>query len=130
MRLQPRVCAPESIGFLLLPRFAMVAFFSAIEPLRIANRISQRTLFHWDVISRDGSPVTASNGMPLAANWSLQDAPETPSLAVCASFAPEHALDTELLDWLRARPRPAACWVAWTRGASRWPPPACSTTRP
>ncbi|MDN3526305.1 GlxA family transcriptional regulator [Halomonas sabkhae] len=108
MRLQPQVPEPESIGFLLLPRFAMVAFFSAIEPLRIANRISGRTLFHWDVISRDGGPVTASNGMPLAATWSLQKAPETPSLAVCASFAPEQALDTELLEWLRARSR-AGC---------------------
>ena len=39
MRLTPPVPAPERIGFLLLPRFAMVAFFSAIEPLRIANRI-------------------------------------------------------------------------------------------
>ncbi|WP_275288415.1 GlxA family transcriptional regulator [Halomonas elongata] len=108
MRLQPQVPEPESIGFLLLPRFAMVAFFSAIEPLRIANRISGRTLFHWNVISRDGGPVTASNGMPLAATWSLQDAPETPSLAVCASFAPEQALDAELLEWLQARAR-AGC---------------------
>ncbi|QEM84115.1 GlxA family transcriptional regulator [Halomonas binhaiensis] len=103
MRLQPHVPAPESIGFLLLPRFAMVAFFSAIEPLRIANRISGQTLFQWEVISKDGAPVTASNDMTLAATWSLHDAPMTPSLAVCASFSPENAIDAELVEWLNAR---------------------------
>ncbi|XKE47115.1 GlxA family transcriptional regulator [Halomonas organivorans] len=101
MRLHPPVPAPERIGFLLLPRFAMVAFFSAIEPLRIANRISGEPLFAWDLISRDGEPVVASNGMTLAATCALAEATALPSLAVCASFEPEAALDEALLDWLR-----------------------------
>ena len=103
MRLHPAVPAPERLGFLLLPRFAMVAFFSAIEPLRIANRISGRPLFQWDVISRDGEPVMASNGMTLAATCAMNEAPFFPSLAVCASFEPEATLDAALVDWLRER---------------------------
>ncbi|MDW7745612.1 GlxA family transcriptional regulator [Halomonas sp.] len=103
MRLQPPDTVPERIGFLLLPRFAMVAFFSAIEPLRIANRIGGRTLFEWELISRDGEPVVASNGMPLATTCALAKASITPSLAVCASFEPEHGIDDELTAWLRER---------------------------
>ncbi|WP_304526580.1 GlxA family transcriptional regulator [Halomonas sp. I5-271120] len=103
MRLTSSAQSPESIGFLLLPRFAMVAFFSAIEPLRIANRISGRPLFHWEVVSHDGRPVTASNGMALDADHSLEDAPLTPSLAVCSSFAPDDAIDDTLIAWLRER---------------------------
>ncbi|WKV92746.1 GlxA family transcriptional regulator [Halomonas sp. HAL1] len=103
MRLQPPDTLPERIGFLLLPRFAMVAFFSAIEPLRIANRIDGRPLFEWDLISRDGEPVVASNGMTLIASGSLHTASQVPSLAVCASFDPVRAIDDELTDWLRAR---------------------------
>ncbi len=103
MRLQPPDTSPERIGFLLLPRFAMVAFFSAIEPLRIANRIGGRTLFEWDLISRDGEPVMASNGMTLAAGCALREAPRVPSLAVCASFEPERHIDGELTAWLRER---------------------------
>ncbi|WP_458527272.1 GlxA family transcriptional regulator [Onishia taeanensis] len=99
----PSPDSPERLGFLLLPRFAMVAFFSAIEPLRIANRISGRPLFQWDVISRDGRPVTASNGMALDAGYSLSNAPLTPSLAVCSSFAPDDAIDHPLIVWLRER---------------------------
>ncbi|GHE21114.1 GlxA family transcriptional regulator [Halomonas urumqiensis] len=103
MRLQPPDTAPERIGFLLLPRFAMVAFFSAIEPLRIANRIGGQTLFEWDLISRDGKPVVASNGMTLAAGYALHEMPHVPSLAVCASFEPDSSIDGELVGWLQAR---------------------------
>jgi len=31
---------PQAIGFLLVPRFSMMAFVSAIEPLRVANRLA------------------------------------------------------------------------------------------
>ncbi|MCL5424985.1 MAG: GlxA family transcriptional regulator, partial [Gammaproteobacteria bacterium] len=39
MRLSYPGPLPEMVGFLLLPQFSMMAFFSAVEPLRIANRI-------------------------------------------------------------------------------------------
>ncbi|PFG08777.1 transcriptional regulator, AraC family with amidase-like domain [Marinobacter sp. LV10MA510-1] len=103
MRLQPPIRVPERIGFLLLPRFAMMAFFSAIEPLRIANRISGRSLFEWDVISKDGGPVKASNGMTLDATCAIAQAPLVTSLAVCASFDPDDSVNGALLDWLRER---------------------------
>ena len=50
---------PDCLNFLLLPRFAMLAFFSALEPLRVANRLAGRTLFRWRVFSLDGEAVTA-----------------------------------------------------------------------
>ncbi|WP_252108426.1 MULTISPECIES: GlxA family transcriptional regulator [unclassified Halomonas] len=103
MRLEPPATTPEKIGFLLLPRFAMVAFFSAIEPLRIANRLSGTTLFQWQVISRDGASVIASNGMSLEVDTPMQSATSVTSLAVCASFEPLRAIDDVLLDWLRAQ---------------------------
>lgn len=103
MRLQYAGPTPERIGFLLLPRFAMVALFSAIEPLRIANRIGGQRLFEWHLISRDGGPVAASNGMPLGVDHAMQAAPFSPSLAICASFDPTACIDAELTDWLRQR---------------------------
>lgn len=103
MRLKPPDTTPEHIGFLLLPRFAMVAFFSAIEPLRIANRIEGRSLFEWDLISCDGEPVVASNGMSLNVGSSLHTAPNVPSLAVCASFNPDNGIDDKLIGWLKNR---------------------------
>ncbi|WP_431024672.1 GlxA family transcriptional regulator [Halomonas sp. H5] len=103
MRLHYAGPEPEPIGILLLPRFAMVALFSAIEPLRIANRMAGRELFRWRLIGLDGTPVTASNGMSLGVELALEQTPDFPSLAVCASFAPEAALTPALLGWLRER---------------------------
>lgn len=100
MRLDYTGLLPEPIGFLLIPRFSMMAFFSAVEPLRIANRIAERELFKWWVISQDGEPVTASNAMTLLADVSIDSAPPLPSVAICASFDPETTLTRRLLKWL------------------------------
>ncbi|ARS54343.1 GlxA family transcriptional regulator [Kushneria konosiri] len=76
------------IAFLLLERFSMMAFFSAIEPLRIANRIAERTLYRWSILSMDGHPVSASNDMRLMADTTLEHVDRPDALAVCAGFAP------------------------------------------
>ena len=52
---------PIRVGFFLIPNFSMLAFASAIEPLRAANRISEKELFSWYVSSKDGNSVKASN---------------------------------------------------------------------
>src|SRR3546814_11650218 len=57
---------PTRIGFLLIRNFSMMAFTSAVEPLRSANRMSGRTLYDWRIISPDGQPVAASNGIEVA----------------------------------------------------------------
>ncbi|MBY6207063.1 MULTISPECIES: GlxA family transcriptional regulator [Halomonas] len=117
MRLTYQGPSPEAIGFLLLPRFSMVALFSAIDPLRIANRLSGETLFRWHLISRDGLPVHASNGIPLAVEHALEDTPWLPSLAVCASFEPMAAVDDSLITWLRQRREQRTCLGALDTGA-------------
>jgi len=101
MRLNYSGPTPELIGFLLLPRFSMMAFFSAVEPLRIANRISGRPLFEWMLISENGGSVTASNGMTLLADQTIEAVPHLPSLALCSGFDPERYLSPALVRWLR-----------------------------
>ncbi len=90
----------ERIGFLLLPHFSMMAFFSAVEPLRIANRISGRPLYDWTLISEDGGPVTASNGMTLLADQSIEAVHHLPALAVCSGFDPEAHQSRAITRWL------------------------------
>ena len=100
MRLEYAGPMPEQLGFLLLPRFSMMAFFSAIEPLRIANRMRNQTLFEWVVLSEDGAPVTASNGMTLMADSAFSAADNLSSLAVCSGFQPDTAPSRSLVRWL------------------------------
>ncbi|MEK9729574.1 MAG: GlxA family transcriptional regulator, partial [Alphaproteobacteria bacterium] len=54
---------PLNVGFLLIPNFSMLAFASAIEPLRAANRMAGEELFSWVISSPNGQPTEASNGV-------------------------------------------------------------------
>jgi transcriptional regulator GlxA family with amidase domain len=76
------------IGFLLVPQFSMMAFSAAIEPLRSANRMSERHLFEWQLVSVDGREVMASNGICIAAHRSLDELSKIDMLVVCAGLEP------------------------------------------
>src|SRR5262245_36117393 len=42
---------PQKLAFLLVPNFSMIAFTSAVEPLRLANRASGKQLYAWHLFS-------------------------------------------------------------------------------
>ena len=92
---------PVAIGFYLVPKFSMLAFSSAVEPLRVANLISGRELFRWRVFSRDGQPVEASNGMAVLAEGTIANSPRLSTLFVCASHEPLATLDSATGAWFR-----------------------------
>jgi transcriptional regulator GlxA family with amidase domain len=100
--------APERIGFLLVPQFSMMAFFSAVEPLRIANRVAGRDLYSWHTFSLDGHPVEASNGMTLLVEAPMAAVEHFPFVIVCASFDPQRYETKALLNWLRRLARQGA----------------------
>jgi transcriptional regulator GlxA family with amidase domain len=74
------------IGFLLVPQFSMIAFASAVEPLRLANRASGRNLYDWRLYSQDGRPVRASNGVLVAADGAFSEARRLSAAFVCAGL--------------------------------------------
>jgi len=99
---------PEKLGFLLVPDFSMIGFFSAVEPLRVANRLCGRPLFSWHIFSVDGEPVQASNGMAIVADAPISAVERFPTVIVCASFEPERHAGKRLLAWLRRLDRQGA----------------------
>jgi len=74
----------SSVAFLLVPSFSMIAFSSAIEPLRLANRVQGQDSFSWRVLSADGQPVAASNGLKLTVDGSFADMQGATAAVVCA----------------------------------------------
>lgn len=91
------------IGVLLTPGFAMMAFTSAIEPLRAANRISGRTLYQWHLYSPDGHAVAASNGICVIPDDPLAGAPPLPIILVCGGISAHRFDDPATFAWLRER---------------------------
>jgi len=90
-----------TLSFLLLPEYAMVSLLSAIEPLRIANRLAGKTLFRWQCFSENGDSVLASNGMALQESLDISQAPRPRNLFVNASFNPEKHITDPCIKWLR-----------------------------
>ncbi|MBE0630514.1 MAG: AraC family transcriptional regulator, partial [Burkholderia vietnamiensis] len=98
---------PEDFHFLLLPGFSALGFMSAVEPLRVANRF-RTELYRWHVISADGAPVAASNGIPVAAEAAYADVGQVDTVFVVAGFDPLACYDRALADWLRRQHRHGA----------------------
>lgn len=94
---------PRRLGLLLAPRFAMMAFASAIEPLRAANRVAGHELYRWHLFSADGGPVNASNGIGVLPDGPLDGALALDSVFVCAGLEAHLYRDRHALAWLRDR---------------------------
>ena len=93
---------PVQIAFFLVPRFSMMAFAAGIEPLRSANRLSGTRLFEWRLVSADGNPVEASNGIAVATHGSLAELGKVDMIIVCAGLeAPEVERNIKLHHQLR-----------------------------
>jgi AraC family transcriptional regulator, glycine betaine-responsive activator len=93
--------ATRLIGFLLVPRFSMIAFTSAIEPLRLANRAAGKPLYAWRLFSRDGGPVRASNGVEISVDGAFADARSVNAAIVCAGIDVQTFDHRELMAALR-----------------------------
>ena len=95
------VKSPINIGFLLVPDFSMIAFSCAVEPLRMANRLSEQPLYSWSCISTDGNPVSASNGLSIVPDCAIEQAQTMDTVFVCGGVHINRVCDKNLLFWLR-----------------------------
>ncbi|MCB2012013.1 MAG: GlxA family transcriptional regulator [Geminicoccaceae bacterium] len=112
----------EVIAFLLIPDFSMIAFASAIEPLRIANRLAGRPLYKWVLVSKDGSAVPASNNIPVNVDLAMDQleirvGQSMPTVVVCSGIGAERFQDKDVLAWLRRVDRHGATIGALCTGA-------------
>ena len=74
----------------------MIAFTSAVEVLRMANYVSRAQHYRWSVITHDGVPVRASNGMTVKPTRSLEETGMPDALIVCGGTQIRHAVDANV----------------------------------
>ena len=109
---------PRIFGFLLVPKFAMMAFTAAVEPLRAANLLSGKELYDWRVITRDGRPMPSSNRIQLLPDASIETVAETlppgapagrlSCVVVCGGQDGQLYRDKAVFAWLRRMARQGA----------------------
>ncbi|MAJ36187.1 MAG: hypothetical protein CBC12_13795 [Candidatus Puniceispirillum sp. TMED52] len=96
--------ADEKLICVVLPRFNMNSLTTLIEPLRIANYISDKPLYEWQFLSPGGGNITASNGMTVECD-DLRDIPHTATIILFGSWGAERNTDHHLISWLRQSAR-------------------------
>ena len=93
---------PKSkFAFLTLPRYSMIALSSAVEPLRMANMVTGEAVYDCPIVSIDGEPTPASNGLQLAPTLPLEKIGPVDILFVCGGVDVQAAATPKVLSSLR-----------------------------
>ena len=72
-----------------------------LDPLRHANRTSERELYRWRLISEQGGLISSSDGIEIMSQHSLRDVGKVQMLIVCAGDNPELHITPGLLSFVR-----------------------------
>jgi transcriptional regulator GlxA family with amidase domain len=95
---------PSRIGFLLTDNFTLISMSSALEPLRMANRICRAKKYSWTMISETGNPVSASDGLSINVDCGITDDKvlnDLDAIIVCGGSRIEEYTTEPVLRWLR-----------------------------
>ena len=92
---------PREIVFALVPDYSFIAFSSAVEPLRMANRMRGEQLYRWRIVSVRGAPVASSSGLFVQIDGDLGSVENADLVIVCAGEQVQRHVDKTCLAWLR-----------------------------
>ena len=91
--------------FLLLPKLTMLAFSSALEPLRIVNQLTQKEIYNWHILTPNNLPVTCSNGVVISPDTELENVQKNATIFVCSGVEPMFTADKQVISWIRRQHR-------------------------
>ncbi len=83
----------------------MSSFAAAIEPLRIANRISSSVAYEWRLVGEGGEKAVASNGATFLLDGGLEDVSRDDTLLLCGGLGIKSATTKPILNWVRRESR-------------------------
>lgn len=96
---------PTRFGFLLINDFTLISMSSAVEPLRMANRICREDVYTWRTLSDSGSAVTASDGLSVNVDMGIDDddaLSDLDTVIVCGGLNVEKNTSQAVLRWLKS----------------------------
>ena len=99
--LQKNQTAKKRFVFWTLPNYSLIALSSAVEALRMANRVANQTIYEWVLASTNGEPVAASNGLAMAPTVSVADIGTANIVFVCGGVDIEDACNNDVIAKLR-----------------------------
>ncbi|MEX3010785.1 GlxA family transcriptional regulator [Hoeflea sp. TYP-13] len=95
----------ESFVFLLIEDFSLLAFASAIEPLRIANLVSERPLYSWTLAAENGRTARCSNNSITQVDQGLQPLTRSDRLFVVSGIHVQARITDSICGYIRREVR-------------------------
>ncbi|MCF6232771.1 MAG: GlxA family transcriptional regulator [Rhodobacteraceae bacterium] len=92
---------PHRFVFVLVDQFSILSFASALDCLRIANRMSNKALYSWTVIGEGGVEVSCSAGTVFKLDADLGELLRDDVALICTGAEVQQATTKRLLGWVR-----------------------------
>ena len=99
---------PKRYIFVLLDQFTMLCFSSAVEALRIANRMSGHELYSWALAGEGGEMAHCSAGIGYKLDMDLDELQRDDTIMLCGGINVQDATSKRVLNWLRREARRGA----------------------
>lgn len=96
---------PRRFVFVLLDNFSMLCFSSALESLRIANRMAGKQLYSWWLVGEGGDHITCSAGTAFKLDDDLVDLRRDDTIMLCGGIDVQVSTTKKLLGWIRRESR-------------------------
>ena len=97
--------SPRRFVFVLMENFTLLSFSSALDALRIANRMSGKTLYEWTFIGENEEVVSCSAGTKFKLDNSLIELHRDDTVLLCGGTSIQEATTKKLIGWLRREAR-------------------------
>ena len=91
--------------FVLLDNFTLLSFASALECLRIANRMLGRSAYEWLLIGESGETARCSAGTEFKLDADLIELNRDDTVLICGGMDVQKATTKRLLSWVRREAR-------------------------
>src|SRR6056297_102935 len=99
--------APKRFVFVLLENFTLLSFASAVDSLRIANRMAGQTLYEWFITgdADDEGMVSCSSGSRFKVDGALCELNRDDVVLLCGGSDVQNSTTKRLLNWIRREAR-------------------------
>ena len=105
IKFNANVKSPRRFVFVLMENFTLLSFSSALDALRIANRMSGKTLYKWTFIGENEGVVSCSAGTQFKLDNSLIELHRDDTILLCGGTSIQEATTKKLIGWLRREAR-------------------------
>jgi transcriptional regulator GlxA family with amidase domain len=105
IKFNSNVKSPRRFVFVLIENFTLLSFSSALDALRIANRMSGKTLYEWTFIGENEGVVSCSAGTQFKLDNSLIELHRDDTVLLCGGTSIQEATTKKLIGWLRREAR-------------------------